>query len=544
MELRKIFGFFYTLFIIISAICVSWWLMTSTFSYNPQTNAMVLASKVWSDFGAHIPLIRSFSLGGNFPRLLQGQAPQYPLFPGEPIRYHFLFYAFVGLLEKLGVRIDWALNIPSIIGFAALLIGVYLLAKKLFGNWFVGSLAALFVLCNGSLSFVTFFHDHPLSLKALSDIVDLKSFVSFAPWKAGDISAFWSLNIFTNQRHLGAAFALFILFLLTLTHIERSSIKKQLLILIPWSIVLGLLPFFHQPTLLMVGIALAWYFLVFPTLRVSLFITGIITFALAVVQILFIPSANKSFGIHIGFLMEQPITILSFITYWWHNIGWNLILIPLGFFIAPTRAKKYLFPMVLFFVIGFVFQFSVEIAANHKFFNLFLILGGMCSAYVITRIINLVCTIKSLFIRIPLFIIPITIILFLTLSGVIDLFPIINDNVMDLPDINANKNAQWFVNNTAPDAVILNANYFLHPATLAGRSIFLGWPYFAWSAGYDTTKRLNVDVKTMYNPRSLDEFCTLVQANHISYATLVHPHIEDNEMNQTIFEANFPEVNT
>jgi hypothetical protein len=67
--------------------------MFSTFSY--KDGNMLIASKAWSDFASHIPLIRSFSFGNNFP-------PQYPLFSGPPIKYHFLFYAFVGLLEKLG----------------------------------------------------------------------------------------------------------------------------------------------------------------------------------------------------------------------------------------------------------------------------------------------------------------------------------------------------------------------------------------------------------------------------------------------------------
>ncbi|TSC86331.1 MAG: hypothetical protein G01um10147_943 [Microgenomates group bacterium Gr01-1014_7] len=80
---------------------------------------MLIATKAWSDFASHIPLIRSFSLGDNF-------LPEYPLFPGEPIRYHFLFYAVVGYLEKLGLRIDYAFNILSALSFAFLIISIYL----------------------------------------------------------------------------------------------------------------------------------------------------------------------------------------------------------------------------------------------------------------------------------------------------------------------------------------------------------------------------------------------------------------------------------
>src|SRR4030042_3640834 len=96
--------------LIFCCLTISSYLMFRTFSYDTQTSSILIASKLWSDFSAHIPLIRSFSLGQNW-------TPQYPIFPGEPIRYHFLFYLLVGMLEKIGIRIDWALNIPSLIGF-------------------------------------------------------------------------------------------------------------------------------------------------------------------------------------------------------------------------------------------------------------------------------------------------------------------------------------------------------------------------------------------------------------------------------------------
>src|SRR3989304_5922874 len=83
-------------------------------TFNAQGGDLKIASKAWSDFAATIPLVRSFSLGDNFP-------PQYPIFPGPPIRYHFVFYFLVGMLEKLGIRIDWALNGLSIVGLFSLM---------------------------------------------------------------------------------------------------------------------------------------------------------------------------------------------------------------------------------------------------------------------------------------------------------------------------------------------------------------------------------------------------------------------------------------
>ena len=66
--------------------------------------------------------------------------------PGEPIRYHFGFYALVGLLERLGVRIDWAVNIPSALGFSALLILLYAVSFQLFANARISWLTVIFFL--------------------------------------------------------------------------------------------------------------------------------------------------------------------------------------------------------------------------------------------------------------------------------------------------------------------------------------------------------------------------------------------------------------
>ncbi len=117
-------------------------LMLSTFS--KEHNALFISTKSWSDFASHIPLIRSFSFGWNFP-------PEYPLFPGEPIKYHFLFYSGVGLLEKIGVPIDFALNIPSIIGFILLTYVIYVLGKMIFKSKAVGVLSVIFFIFNSSL---------------------------------------------------------------------------------------------------------------------------------------------------------------------------------------------------------------------------------------------------------------------------------------------------------------------------------------------------------------------------------------------------------
>jgi len=476
---------------------------------------MLIASKAWSDFGAHIPLIRSFSLGNNWP-------PEYPLFPGEPIRYHFLFYFLVGMLEKAGLRIDWALNIPSIIGFTGLMIGIAVIAQKLFKDKRITILSLLFFLFNGSLSFVRFFQTH-----SVKEIMTNTTFPSFAPWGPGEITAFWNLNIYTNQRHLAFAFALALLFIGILLYIEKMPLKKQLFFLIPEVFILAIMPYFHQPILVILAVFMACYFVLFPHLRVLLLLIGAVGAMYIFPQLLPLISGQKTIHWNPGYLMSPPLAPLHILWYWIQNLGLHFFLIPLGWILAPARIKKITIPLLFVFIIPNLFQFSVEMAANHKFFNFYLILGNMLSAYVLIKI----CSCKyigKLVGSIAL--------IGLIFSGIIDFFPVYNDEVMTLQDIPANNVATWIKDNTPPDAIFLNSSYFFHPASIAGRKILLGWPYFSWSAGYNTDTRWS-DMKTLYETTNPTLFCHLISKYHVSYISYQKPEVDNIHPNITMLES-------
>ena len=499
----------------IFSLLFSSYLMFHTFSYDGKNSSMLIASKAWSDFGAHIPLIRSFSLGNNWP-------PEYPLFPGEPIRYHFLFYFLVGMLEKAGLRIDWALNIPSIIGFTGLMIGIAVIAQKLFKDKRITILSLLFFLFNGSLSFVRFFQTH-----SVKEIITNTAFPSFAPWGPGEISAFWNLNIYTNQRHLGFAFALALLFVGILIYIEKIPLKKQLFFLVPEVFILAIMPFFHQPILVILAVFMACYFVLFPHLRVLLLLIGAVGAMYIFPQLLPLISGQKTIHWNPGYLMSPPLAPLHILWYWIQNLGLHFFLIPLGWILAPARIKKITIPLLFVFIIPNLFQFSVEMAANHKFFNFYLILGNMLSAYVLIKI----CSCKyigKLVGSIAL--------IGLIFSGIIDFFPVYNDEVMTLQDIPANNVATWIKDNTPPDAIFLNSSYFFHPASIAGRKILLGWPYFSWSAGYNTDTRWS-DMKTLYETTNPTLFCHLISKYHVSYISYQKPEVDNIHPNITMLES-------
>src|SRR3989344_4463988 len=102
----------------------SFWLMFSTFSYDGKNGAFLISDKLWSDFGSTLPLIRSFSLGSNWP-----------------IHHHPLFYMATGLLEKAGLRLDFGLNILSGLGFFFVLVFIFKFGQTLFSSRAVAALA-------------------------------------------------------------------------------------------------------------------------------------------------------------------------------------------------------------------------------------------------------------------------------------------------------------------------------------------------------------------------------------------------------------------
>lgn len=510
------------------------YLMLHTFSYNPTTHEMLIASRVWSDFGAHIPLIRSFSLGHNWP-------PEYPIFPGEKIRYHFLFYAVVGVVEHLGVRIDWALNTASILGFFFLLIMIYTFASFLFQQKKIAILSVLFFLFNGSLSFLEFFKAHPLGITTLQDVTSLNQFPSFGPWDERLVTAFTNLNIYTNQRHLGLSFALVIFILYTVLKYEAimsflikhiphrlHPIKKSFLSLLP-ALPIGLcvasLLFLNHPSLLITLIFCAYLFIFHPQTRKPLFVVLIVT--LPFVRYFFhIAQPGGTPAWETGYLSPKPFTWTNFFEFWVHNLGLHILFMLLGFFVAPKRYRFLFIPLIILFILPNIFRFSVDMINNHKFINFFTIIGNIYSAAAFVALWNILSKhLKKLKKKILLgfLALKITSIIFfsflflsLTLSGILDFFVVRNDYLIVLKDIPANREAAFIAHNTPPQAIFLNSTWLYHPASIAGRKIYNGYSFFTWSAGYDTFGREKI-TKTIYQSEEVQLVCTLLEREQIDY---------------------------
>ncbi len=474
--------------------------MFHTFGYDNRSHQLLIASKVYSDFASHIPLIRSFSVGVNWP-------PQYPLYPGEKIRYHFLFYAFTGLLEKSGLRIDLALNLLSALGFLCLCLLILIFAARLFSSLSVGLLSLLFFLFNGSLSVVDFIKNTPFSFRLLDRLIHLENFVSFGPWNGSPVTAFWNLNIYTNQRHLGLSFALVLLIFIILVFPARK--------LLPFiGFMLGSLLFLNQAAILPALIIIGWMFIIEKHLRLPLVFSAMGFLPWYFLSRLLL-NLSPQIGFQPGYLISGPLTVFSFVRFWFLNLGLHLFLIPAGLFLAPRRIRRILLlPLLLLFITPNLLRFSPDMINNHKIFNFFLIIGSPLSAFTLSRIWRLGRLGKTVSVLLCLILIS---------GGVVDFFPVKNDYYVRISDVAGNPDAAFFAGHTPPDAVILNSTWLYHPASLAGRPVFNGYSYFTWSYGYDQSGRENTTI-AIYASRSKLAACRLLVANHISYVELSPRH--------------------
>jgi len=458
----------------------------------------MISAKAWSDFGEHIPLIRSFSFGSNLP-------PQHPLYPGEPIRYHYFFYFLVALLESWGVRLDWALNLMSATGLAFLLLLIYRFSYSLFSRRLAAILSVLFFLFNGSFSWLDYLKINNFALK--SSIINLKSlshFPSFGPWNGSLITAFWNLNIYTNQRHLAFSFAL-LLFLIYILYIP--SRRFSLLT----GFILGSLLLLNQAAFAIGLIFAGWFFLFRPRLRLPMAISifGVLPWLyLYSFSSLVPPTLLK----HIGFLTPDPPTTSALAKFWLYNIGLHLFLIPLGAVIAPRRSWILLPPLIIIFLIPNYWQLSPDLINNHKFFNFFLIIGQMFTAHLLAFFLSS----RNWFFKLPalLLIFP------LTLGGIVDFFPVKNDSLGYLNDVSSNPEAYFFARYTSPNSIVLNSYWFYHSASLAGRKVFNGYSYFTWSFGYNAGTREKLAV-AIYAAPTRQAACRLLHLYNISYVELL-----------------------
>ena len=495
-----------------------------------QGSKLYVGVSVFSDFSPHIGMIRSFSYGNNFPTA-------YSHYAGEDIKYHFMFQFLAGNLEYLGMRLDYAFNIPSMLSFISAFFVLYVLAVKITGNYSAGLLSCLFFAFRSSRTLFTYLSKLPEGTNILKALADNTSFLSDTPHEDWGL---WNLNVYCNQRHL--AFGLTVMFLVILLFIPRvfqmfEDLRQnnrteliaqrrirnfQILFLtkeawrvhnyrqaVAVGVLLGSLGFFHGAAV--IGcLSILFIMAIVSKHRIEYVITAVIALVLSLIQTkLFIDGSAVEPQFFFGFIAENK-TMFGVASYLGRLLG-ILPFVILSAFCLERGARRYI---ILAFAAPLIFAFTisltVDVTVNHKYIMMSCILLGIVAASLISGMLKH----KDAMVRI----LSVCFIFLLTATGLYDFTVVIKKNspetavTLDLED----PLTVWIHQNSSSRDIFLTSNYALNQVVLGGAMLYEGWPYFPWSAGYDTDYR-TAQVKRMYEAKTPQELMELVKENQIRF---------------------------
>ena len=410
---------------IIFFTCISSFLFF--YSFRISSNILEAGYTTFSDLGPHTAMTSSFGMGSNFPT-------QYMHFSGDGIQYHFFFYFFCGILEFLGLPIDYAINVPSIIGMVCCFCLVGLLGVLMSGRRLPFIIAPVLILFRSSFNVYA-------SIKRMTDAgftlnksLDMlwHSFKWFedTPY---DNWGIWAVNVYANQRHLMFGVSLIlILVILFIPYVRRVFISMQkdnpfkafMLCKNAWlprkndpispvkSLILAcilviVMPYIHGSALI-AGLLILFGMAIISENRLSYLIMAVCAVVSSFIQTRLFSGSYKEFVFfthETGFVSTDKsfsgvTKYIIFIT------GLTMILAAVFFIVALVKdiVKKkpvyrscllitFLFPMIFAFNI----KVSFEMLANHKFIQISLILMNIFVAIVLSNlfIIPFRCARKS-----------------------------------------------------------------------------------------------------------------------------------------------------
>ena len=459
---------------------------------------------VFGDYAPHTAMMRSFSLQNNFPT-------QYPHFGGQDVKYHFMFQFLVGNLEFLGLRLDIAYNAASILALLGFLMLLYSIARRVVGSGKAGVLTVLFFFFRSALTFFQFLWEH---LRAGNLLQVLQENTSFIGYTTNEDWGLWNFNVYLNQRHL--AFGLLIVALAVWMYLDWAEqgcrhkekglvwFRNRIFSKDAWKcryvenalaagLLIGMTSFWNGAAVIG-GLLILMGFAVCSDGKLDYLITAVTAVGFSVLQTrLFMNGSSVEAAFQWGFISEDK----SAGGVLWYLIQMSGIFFTgalILFFFYKKRLQRAVLVSCLFpLVFAFCFSLTPDITVNHKYIMIsyaFLAMfwaGAVCLLFRKKwqgRILAAVLTVC------------------LTITGIYDFVIIVRDNGPGhRVTVNTNSSlTDWLAQNLDSRDLILTPEYSISEVTMAGVMMYLGWPYYAWSAGYDTYDRAE-KAKEIYTSR-------------------------------------------
>jgi DNA-binding beta-propeller fold protein YncE len=306
-------------------------------------------------------------------------------------------------------------------------------------------------------------------------------------------------------------------------------------------VLLGLLPMWNSAVFIAASAVLGLLFFLFP-LRRQMLVLALTAGMIALPQMLYLSSGSSRAPMprlfHWGYTIDHP-TLVNVAKYLGFIFGFKWLLIALALIFATSIQRRLFVAVTSLLTVAFCFQFTIESLANQKFFHIWVIIANLFVAFALWRLWHVSLAGATLLGKFAatvatLLIIP---------GGLIDFFPIHNTGWSEV----AYKNdplIDWLNKNTTPREIFLTDRFVNHPILMAGRRILYGWPYYAWSAGYNASKYDRL-YKELFESRDPWKVYHLLKENGIKYVAYDNA-VRQGEFikrpNQELYATYFPKV--
>ena len=521
---------FHLLVIFISQIfTLTWSIFLTQYSFHFSDNAFQAGYTVFSDLAPHTALVSNFAKG-NIPA-------SYPHFAQAGMNYHFFFYYLAGILNALGLRLDFALNFCSALGiytFMTLLTFISVGLSNKISSWpltqilfsFRSSWSGFYILMDAIKSTKDFGKSFKL----------LREAQSYAGPLPRDEWGLYNLNVYANQRHL--LFALSISLWILINFLPLLADKKddtfnnpdeENLSSLQWSSCLALavfcLPFayWHGSVAISLDLILiVWA--IFSRAKIKYLSFGLSTVIGAFIMLKIFTKAavgtNHSTLIsknlfHWGYYLEDK-SLASILNFLWILYGIAAVLMLVAIFTQRTFTRRIItISLLLPIIFAFTISLTPDVTVNHKYLMISQILFIPFIADLLLRLWDFG---KDFSFNIPSKILTIILIIVLTFTGFTDFFVYKNANKYT---VNAKVNddfSNWLNKHTEVNSVNLTPPWHYHSYFLSGRQAHYGWSYYSSSAGYASEIR-NKEIQEILAPNldSYDKIIAYVKQYNLQY---------------------------
>ena len=474
---------------------------------------------VYGDYAPHTAMMRSFSMGNNFPT-------QYPHYGGADVKYHFMFQFLTGNLEYLGLRMDIAYNIVSSASLVGFLMLLYQLALRITGKISCGAVTIFLFFFRSGMAFFRFVWEHIQT----GDLLEtLSENVSFIGYTTNENWGLWNFNVYLNQRHLAFGLLLVTLALyLFMDWLEAGTAHEEKGLLwmkgrffskegwksrnpeqaLLMGMFLGLCAFWNGAAVIG-GLLILCGFAISSDGKIDYAITAAVSIFFSYLQTkIFISGSAMSPQIYLGFLAEDK-TVWGVVKYlFWMSGIFFLGLAVLVWFVR-RRERMILLGFLFPTIFAFVLLMTPDINVNHKYIMISYAFLAIFWAWAICSLWN-----RKIYGKILAAVLAIC----LSATGIYDFAVIVRGNgpgrrVAVNMDSDLTK---WLADNLDKDDLLLTPEYSMNEVTMSGVMLYCGWPYYAWSAGYDTNYRAAQAV-TIYTTMDSEELKKVVKQERITY---------------------------